>query len=497
MISKSTWILIATIAASSMVFIDGSVVTLALPQIQRQFHASATAVAWIIELYTLVLGSLMLLGGALGDRYGRRRVFATGTVIFALGSIGCAFAWSIPAMLVARVIQGLGGMMVAPASLAIIGAHFSGEERGKAIAAWSAFGALTSTLGPMIGGLLIDSLGWRSVFWVNIPLAVIVLYSARVHIDESRDEDAPRELDYPGAALGTAGLGAITYALIASSQYRWSDLHVFGSAVAGVALLIWFAIHEKDAKNPLIPAQLFDSRTFMSLNVMTLLVYGALSGLFYEMPFALIQIHGYSAIQTALATLPMTFGLVGLSRFGTKLSQIYGTREILAIGPCIVACGFVLLGLLSRNQSYLTSFFPGVLVIGAGMGITVAPLTTGVMNAADPRNVGVASGINSAVARTSGLIAIAAFTAILYMTYQARFHRDLSAINASRVQREAASAQADRLGGARFQDPQLQKISYDAFDTGFEAVAYACAAMCLIGAAVSFAGIDNESLRRV
>ena len=495
-IARNTWVLIATIAASSMVFIDGSVVTLALPQIQRQFHASATAIAWIVELYTLVLGSLMLLGGALGDRYGRRRMFASGTIVFALGSIGCAFAWSIPVMLVARIIQGLGGMLVAPASLAIIGAHFSGEERGKAIAAWSAFGALTSTLGPMVGGLLIDSLGWRSVFWINIPLAAVVLYCSFVHIEESRDEDAPRELDYAGAALGTAGLGALTYALISSSQYRWTDFHVGGSAIAGIALMVWFVLHEKDAKNPLVPAQLFNSRTFGSLNLMTLVVYGSLSGLFYEMPFAMIQVHGYTAIRTALATLPMTFGLVGLARFGTKLSQMCGMREILTLGPSIVACGFVLLALFSRNQSYWTSFFPGVLVIGIGMGITVAPLTTGVMNAADPRNIGVASGINSAVARTAGLIAIAAFTAVLYVTYQTRFHNDLDAIGASPSQRQQAAAQADRLGGARYKDQRLQKISYDAFNKGFEAVALSCAVLCFIGAAVSFMGIDNDALRR-
>ena len=497
MLSRNTWVLIATIAASSMVFIDGSVVTLALPQIQRQFHASAASIAWVVELYTLVLGSLMLLGGALGDRYGRRKVFIIGTIIFTIGSMGCAFAWSIPSMLVARVVQGIGGMLVAPASLAIIGAHFSGEARGKAIAAWSAFGALTSTLGPMAGGLLIDSLGWRSVFWVNIPLAVVVLFSSFAHMDESLDEHAPPTLDYKGAALATAGLGALTYALISSSQYRFTDLHVAGTAIAGVAFLAWFVTHERHCSYPLVPAQLFESRTFVNLNIMTLVVYGALSGLFYEMPFAMIQVHGYNAIQTALATFPMTIGLVGLSRVGTMLSQKYGTRLILTIGPSIVAVGFILVALFERNIPYLASFFPGIMVIGIGMGITVAPLTTGIMNAADPNNIGVASGINSAVARIAGLIAIATFTTVLYMTYQSRLHHDLTVMNATPAQRELVAKQADRLGGARFADRQLQNISYDAFHTGFEAVALSCAVLCAIGAAVSLAGIDNEALRHV
>ncbi len=480
-----------------MVFIDGSVVTLALPQIQRQFHASAGDVAWIIELYTLVLGALMLLGGALGDRYGRRKTFGLGTIVFAAGSIGCAFAWSIPSMLVARVVQGLGGMLVAPASLAIIGDHFSGEARGRAIAAWSAFGALTSSIGPIAGGLLIDTIGWRSVFWINIPLALIVFYACIFHVTDSRDENAPRSLDVLGAAVATVALGAITYALIASTQLRWIDIHVSGSIVLSIALLAYFIRHERRASNPLVPAALFASKTFGSLNLMTLLVYASLAGFFYEMPFAMIQAHGYTAIQTALATIPTTAGLIALARLGTALAQRIGTRTVLTIGPSIVACGFALLGLLERNGPYFASFFPGILLIGIGMGITVAPLTTGVINAADPRNVGVASGINSAVARIAGLLAIAALTAVLAATYNARLDRDLDAIHASASQRNAAAQQRDRLAGARFADKRLQNASFDAFHSGFEAIALVCAILTIAGAAVSFAGVDDKELRKV
>ena len=478
-----------------MVFIDGSVVTLALPQIQREFHASAAQIAWIVELYTLVLGSLMLLGGALGDRYGRRRMFTSGTVLFAAGSIACAFSWSIPTMLAARVLQGFGGMLVAPASLAIIGDHFSGEARGRAIAAWSAFGALTSTLGPMAGGLLIDSLGWRSVFWINVPLAIVVLYASIVHIGESRDEEQG-SLDVGGAAIATLGLGGITYALISSSSLHWSDVHVLGPALAGIALLAWFVVHERRVKDPLVPAALFASRTFGSLNLMTFVVYAALAGMFYEMPFAMIQVHGYSAIQTAIATLPVTVGLVGLATVGTRLAKRFGTRLVLTAGPAIVCVGFVLLALFEREATYLASFFPGLLLIGIGMGITVAPLTTGVINAADPRSVGVASGINSAVARIAGLIAIAAFTSLLSMTYVARMGRNLDAMHATPAQRGDAARQADRLAAARFADHRLQSASADAFHHGFATIAEACAILCLAGAAISYAAVNDAELRR-
>lgn len=493
---RDAWVLLATIAASSLAFIDGSVVTLALPVIQRDFHASASAVTWIVELYTLVLGALMLLGGALGDRYGRKRIFSLGTIVFAAGSIGCAFAWSIPSMQAARVLQGVGGMLLVPASLAIVGAHFTGTARGKAFAAWSSFGALTSALGPMAGGLLIDHFGWRSVFWINIPLALVVLYASARHIEESRDNDAPAHLDIFGATLVTAGLGALTYALIASSQTGWSDWRIVACAACSVTLLAWFASHEARTKAALVPAAIFTSRTFTSLNLATLALYGALAGLFYEMPFSMIQTHGYSATQTAFATLPMIGGVALLARLGSTLRAKIGLRYVLTVGPFIVTCGFVLLALLAKNAGYVTSFFPGILLVGLGMGIVVAPLTTGIIDAADPRHVGVASGINNAVSRIAGLLAIAALTAVLSATYNVHFDADLGRMHASAAQRSASLAQRDRLAGARFTDAALQRASFDAFDTGFATIAGACAFLALVAAIVCFAGIDERALKQ-
>jgi EmrB/QacA subfamily drug resistance transporter len=488
-------VLIATIVASSLAFIDGTVVTLALPQIQRQFHASASDVAWIVELYTLVVGSLILLGGALGDRYGRRRIFSLGTTLFALGSIGCAFASSIPTMLAARVFQGIGGMLVVPGSLAIIGAHFTGESRNRAIAAWSAFGALTGTLGPMLGGVLIDTVGWRWVFWINVPLAALVLYACAFHISESRDELAPKKLDVIGAALVTLGLGALTYALIASAQLRLNNPVLLGAAIGSVVFLVGFVLYESRARNPLVPASLFASRTFGSINLSTLLLYGALGGIFYEMPFAMIQGHGYRAIQTAFATLPGILGVALLARVGTSLARRFGTRIVLTIGPAIVCCGFALIAILERNANYVESFLPGVILFGLGMGITVAPLTAGVIDAAGKANVGIASGINNAVARVAGLITIAALTAVLVAAYNHRFDRDISTIRTTPAQSAAIAQQRDRLGGARYADPALQKASFDAFHAGFSTIAFTCAALALLAAIVNFAGVDDRELR--
>ncbi len=489
--ARDVWVLVATIVGSSLAFIDGSVVTLALPQIQRQFHASAADVTWIVELYTLVLGSLMLLGGAVADRYGRRLTFNAGVVLFAIGSIGCAFAWSIPAMLVARVVQGIGGTFVAPSSLGILGAHFTGAARGRAVATWSAFGALTSTIGPMAGGVLIDSLGWRSVFWVNIPLVLIVLYATLRHIDESRDESAPAHLDIPGAVLTTLGLGGITYAFIYASAQGWHNLAAAGSFIGGVAVLVAFVARERVTPNPLIPPSVFASRPFAAINLATLLLYGALSALFYFMPFVLIQTHGFTALQTALATLPMAVGLVFLARAGTSLAARFGVRPVLTVGPFIVAAGFTLLALFVHRAGYLTSVFPGLALIGLGMGVTVAPLTTAVIDAAGPQHVGIASGINTAIARIAGLLTIAAATIVVATTYDHTFDRELTAMRATAAERSLVDAQREKLGGAVFTDPSLAAASHRAFDAGFAGVTGCCAALAFGAALANFAGLKE------
>ena len=492
--ARDTWVLLATIVGSSMAFIDGSVVTLALPAIQRDFHASAGDVAWIVELYTLVLGSLMLLGGALADRYGRKRAFVGGVALFTVASVGCAFAWSIPTMLIARVVQATGGMLFVPASLAILGNHFSGDARGRAIGIWSGFSALTSTLGPALGGLLIDTLGWRSVFWINVPLALIVLAAATRHVGESSDENAPKQMDWLGAALSTLGFGGITYALILSSSTGWTP-RVNAALFAGFALLAYFVVHEHRVRNPLAPPKIFRSRTFAVINLSTLFLYGALGAMFYQMPFVMIQAHGYTALQTAFATLPLGICLIVLSRIAPALAARFGVRTVLAWGPVIAAAGYLLLALLEPAPSYWLGFFPGILALGIGMGVTVAPLTTTVINAVDSEHVGIASGINNAVSRIAGLLAIAVFTMVVAIVYNASMTRSLDAMHATPSMRGAVSAQRDRLGGAHFNVPALQRASIDAFEHGYRGVALGCAILAVLAALADAFGIEEAKLR--
>lgn len=478
-----------------MAFIDGFIVNLALPRMQTDFHATAEDMAWIVELYALVLGSLMLLGGALADRYGRRRIFIIGTALFAIGSIGCALAWSIPSMLALRVFQAIGGTLLVPTSLAIISAHFKGDARARAIAYWSAFGALTSTVAPLIGGVIIDTFGWRFVFWMNIPLALVVLYAAYAHISESRAENDGTTLDVPGAAYAILGLGALTYAMLESPKLGWVHFRTGGAALFGLLLLFWFVVHEMRTPAPLIPLRLFAQRTFGTINFATFLLYGALSGLMYEMPFAMIQGHGYTALQAALGTTPLGISIVLLSRPGSKLAARFGTRTMLTIGPVVVAAGMALIALLNHNTSYFTAFFPGLLLFGIGMGFVVAPLTTGVMSAADPSDVGIASGVNNTVSRIAGLLTVAAVIPILAATYNGQMNHHLAAMNATATQMAQVDAQRQRLGGARFADPAMQRASIDAFEAGFAVVAGVCACLCVLAAITDASGIREADLR--
>jgi len=484
------WVLFATILGSSLVFIDGFIVALALPSIQRELHATASDAQWVVEAYTLVLGSLMLFGGALGDRAGRRRVFTIGVGIFTFGSLACAFATSASMLVTARVAQGFGGMLLAPASLALIGAHFSGVRRDRAFASWASYGALTTAIGPAVGGLIVDHLGWRAVFFLNIPLAALVIWATQRHISESRDETIDGPLDIFGAMLATLGFGAITYALIASSSYGWESLRIGGTFIAGILALIAFVAVERRARAPIMPLALFASRTFSGVNAVTLLLYGALGATFYYLPFIMIQGHGYSATETALAQLPLILGLILLARLGTLLMRIIGARTILTFGPAIVGIGFALLGFLDNQTSYWAAFFPGLLVVGIGLGLTVAPLTATVIDSADPRHVGAASGINNAISRIAGLLAVAALGLVLWASFNAQLDRRLDAMHASSAVRVKVDAQRARIGAAQVADARAQAAMLASFRGGFSTVAYACAFLSL------FAGIISAAMIR-
>jgi EmrB/QacA subfamily drug resistance transporter len=377
-----------------------------LPVLKRDLGATVADVQWVVEAYALFLSSLILAGGSLGDVLGRRRVFVAGVVVFAVSSAFCGLAASPPQLVVARAVQGVGGALLTPGSLALIGASFGDKERGKAIGTWSAFTAVTSAIGPLAGGWLAQHASWRWVFFLNVPLAAAVVVICVLRVPETRGSET--HLDAPGAALATLALGAIVYGLIRSGETGLANARVIVAEALGVLLLAAFVIVEARSRGPMLPLSLFRSRTFTGANVLTFLLYAALGGLLFYLPFALLQGHGYTPTEAGAALLPFVVLLFAGSRAAGAVVDRYGARVPLVAGPLVAAGGFALFALPGADGSYVTTFLPAVIVLGLGMALTVAPLTTAVMGAVGQERAGVASGVNNAVARAAGLIAIAA-----------------------------------------------------------------------------------------
>ncbi len=400
------WILAATILGSSMAFVDSTVVNIALPALQSQMGATITDVQWVVEAYTLFLAALMLTGGALGDHFGRKRIFAIGVMVFTAGSIACALAPAILALIGARALQGIGAAMLVPGSLSIISACFPDSERGKAIGTWSAFTSITMAIGPLLGGVLIDHVSWRAIFFINVPLAAIVLWLVFRHVPESRAE-VRRRLDIPGAALVTGGLGAIVYGFIESSTRGFGDPRILGALAAGFGLLVAFVVVEWKSREPMMPLSLFRSRAFSGANALTLFLYAALAGGLFFVPMDLIQLHGFSATAAGAAMLPVVVLMSSLSRWSGGLADRIGPRLPLIAGPAIAAVGFGLFIPPGPDTSYWLGFFPAMVVLGIGMVATVAPLTNTVMSSVERSRAGIASGVNNAVSEAAGVLAVA------------------------------------------------------------------------------------------
>lgn len=478
--SSGFWVLLATILGSSLVFLDGAVVSIALPVMQVQLHASAGDAQWVIEGYTLVLGALMLLCGALGDRYGRKKIFLAGVIVFAAGSIWCGLSTSINMLLIARIVQAAGGTMLAPSSLALLGAHFEGAERGKAVGTWSALTALAATVGPLAGGVIVDRFGWRWVFDINVPIAIFIVVITLLHVRESRDEEQRGRLDVLGSALVTVALGAIVYAFIEAGTTGWSNGKVLTAATAGPLCLVAFIWWEMRVTNPVMPLGLFAGRTFAGVNLLTFLLYGALGGLFYYLPFVIIQVDGYSATFAGLSMLPFVALLVMLSRTTGALTYRFGARVLLVTGPSIVAIGFASFA-LARGTNYWTAIFPGVFFIGTGMGITVAPLTATMMESVEQHRVGLASGVNNAISRIAGLLAIAVLGVALVTVFNARLTARMDGARINAQARAQVDAQRVNLAGASLPSPALHALVSGAYSDGFRVVAGACALLAALG----------------
>ena len=493
--------LASTIIGSSMAFIDGSVVNVALPSIQNELGASVAAIQWVVSAYLLFLGSLVLIGGSMGDRLGRRNVFVAGIGVFTIASVACGLAPGSGTLIAARAIQGIGAALLIPNSLAIIGAVFDEKERGQAIGTWAGVAAIMSAVGPVAGGWLVDVLSWRAIFFLNVPLACITVALAIMSIPNSYKICTRQRLDWLGALAAVTGLAALTYGLtIASSRGLGSPI-VLALIVAGVLALAAFVAIEMKSRNPMMPLDVFRSRDFVGANVVTLLLYFGLSGVLFFLPFTLIRAHHFTATEAGAALLPMPVIVGLLSRLTGGLTNRLGARAMLTTGPFVTGIGFVLLALLSTHGGYWSAFFPALMAIGLGMTITVAPLTTTVMTATARDRIGVASGINNAVARVAGLLAVAVLGIVFVGSHNVALSMRLDQLNVpTDAYRRAGqllepeSNTTSAVGAAPLvPQPRIVQAQADALDAALRAVALPCAACAFAGAVAAAVTIQAHN----
>jgi EmrB/QacA subfamily drug resistance transporter len=438
--SQKFWILAATILGSTMAFVDESVVNVALPAIEADLKVPVAVIQWLVNAYTLCVAALMLIGGAAGDRWGRRLVFVIGTAVFAIGSVWCGLSPTVAQLIAARALQGIGAALLIPSSLAIIGASIDPAERGRAIGTWAGFSAIAAAIGPLLGGWIVDHVSWRWIFLINPLLALPTIWAALTRVPESRDQEAAAGLDWLGALMAIAGLGSLVFGLIASSDLGWRDGTVLGAIAAGLLLLAAFVWVEAYSRAPMMPLDVFASRTFSGVNLLTLLLYAALGGAFFFLPFDLIQVHLYSATVAGAAFLPFTLMMGALSRWSGGLLDRFGARLPLIIGPAITAVGFALLAWPGTGGSYATTFFLPMAILGLGMAVAVAPLTTAVINAVPTHRAGVASGVNNAAAAVASLLAVAIFGAVALNVYDRELDRYLAAQTVSAEVKQAVES---------------------------------------------------------
>jgi EmrB/QacA subfamily drug resistance transporter len=481
-----------------MVFIDGTVVNVALAALQADLKATAIDVQWIVEAYALLLAALLLVGGSLGDIYGRKRVYMAGVIVFAVASAWCGFAPDVRQLIFARAVQGIGAALLVPGSLAIISSSFREQVRGRAIGTWSGFTAITTAVGPVIGGWLIEHASWRWIFFINLPLALIVSVLTLWYVPESRNPKTARG-DWWGAVLATVGLGGVTYALIESSIQGWDSRAVMVTLIGGLFALALFIVVEMRSQVPLLPLSLFRSRNFSGANLLTLWLYSALSGSLFFFPLNLIQVQGYSATAAGAAFLPFIVLMFLLSRWSGGLVDRYGFKFPLVVGPIVAAIGFALFAVPSIGGSYWVTFLPAVVVLGLGMAVSVAPLTTAVMNAVGEEQAGIASGVNNTVSRVAAVLAVAILGIVMLGTFNQHFSERLDGLSLTRDVTQQLDEQRIRLAAMEIpaninpdMKATLKQSVKQSFVAGFRLVMLIASGLAIAGAVSAWLIIENK-----
>ena len=497
--SARPWILAVTILGSSMAFIDSTVVNVALPAIQKTLGGTVIDMQWVVEGYGLFLSALILAGGAMGDAFGRRRMFLLGVTLFAIASAGCGLAANIRELVIARSVQGLGAAFLVPGSLSIISASFGGNERGRAIGTWSGFTAMATAAGPVLGGWLIEHASWRWAFFINAPIAAAIILFSLLRVPESKAE-THSGVDWAGALIVTAGLAGVTYGFIESAALGWSNPDVWGSLAVGSVLLLVFVYFEAHTRFPMVPLSLFRWKNFTGANLLTFFLYAALGIFFFLFPLNLIQVQHYSATVTGAAALPFILLMFLLSRWSGGLVDRFGAKRPLIVGPLIAAAGFLLFAFPSVGGTYWTTFFPGFVVLGLGMAVSVAPLTTVVMGAVDQSHAGTASGLNNAVARIAGLLAVAILGMLMVDAFSHYMNAHLDQLNIPSDSLRDLQSNVARLAAVALPkdlDPgtsaELKTLIDRAFVFGFRLIMLVCAGLSLISSGFAWRMIQAHA----
>ena len=503
--SQGKWILASSILASAMAFIDSTALNVALPSLQKNLGAAGTDLFWILNAYLLMLASLILLGGSLGDKLGRKKIFMIGIVIFILGSAACGFAPDVNFLIAFRCVQGLGGALMIPGSLSIISSSFSDKERGKAIGTWSAITTLVTVGGPIIGGALADAGLWRFIFFINMPVGIISFFILWFKVKESRDEETDHVLDYPGAAAAVISLALLTFGFLRIPETGIQNPGSFLSLTGGIIVSVIFIFIERSSKHPMMPLKLFANKTFSGVNLLTFFLYAALSAGILFLSLNMIQLQGYSQLDAGLTLLPFTFLMMLISRYSGSLADKYGPRWLLIAGPCMAGIGLLLLSFVKQTAGapeYFTSFFPGIVAFGLGMSFTVTPLTATVMGSLPNHYSGTASGVNNAITRISGVFANAILGALAILFFSVFLTEKMNSSDISNESKNAVIAQAANLGNAKLPEgidannkENIETAFKDGFSAAYSKVMRICSGLAFLSALTAFIFIKNKAVQ--